>query len=293
MPSFTPLSTHRFASDTDAPAATCGVYVIEHLPTGRVYVGHVGGGSGRGFAKRCQEHVYNAANAKSQHRRSRFGNFVRKYGPGGFVFHVVEIIDAAAPNQSFESAEQALIDRLDAAGAGGLNTHAHATTPRGVKRSEEARRNMSESRKRALCENPRLLASLRERLVSANRSSGKRAELQTRNSDPSFQSRRAAGAQAMHADPQRNSAKRERMSRAWTEEMREQQRRRAAERMADPDRRAAISKPVMCVGTGVVYPSRAAAARAFGLTKQSMMAHMAGRRPTFAGHKWVEVEVPQ
>jgi group I intron endonuclease len=289
MRSFTPISTHAFAMDTDAPVFMCGVYVIEHEPTGRVYVGHVGGRAGRGFLKRCQEHFYNAVNAKAQHSRSRFGNFVRKHGTGGFLFHVVVVISPEEPNEVFARAEQGLIDGLDAAGPGGLNTHPHATTPRGVKRSEEVRQKQSESRLRHFAENPDALDALRKRLADKNRSEAVRSATRARNSDPEFQRRRMSGIRKLHADPQRSAAFRAKQAHLWDDKRRAQRSSISKALMADPQRRAAFSKPVMCVSTGVKYPSRAEAARAHGLAKQGLVSHLKGRAPSFAGHKWVEV----
>lgn len=284
------ISTHPFTMTGDAPARACGIYAIRNRVTGQYYVGQVGGTNGRGFLKRCQEHCYNSVNAKCQHARSKFGYAVRKYGASAFEFIVLEVLDSSQPSEAFDSAERSWIDRLQAMVPSGYNVHV-GPTPRGVRRSEETRRKMSESRKAMLAARPEVAANLRVRLAERNATEAARANTTQRNSCPERIAKRKAGINEFMADPVRRA---ERARKATATKIRNGSVQAGAEKMREfmrnnPDLRNRAAKKVAVQGGGPVYASINEAARALAVTKTAVSRHLQGKSRTCAGLKLVFV----
>lgn len=264
------ISVHRFAMDTDAPASVCGIYAIRHLPTGKFYVGQVGGTNGRGFLKRCQEHVYNAVNSKCHHAYSKFGRAVRKYGLDQFEFMVLELIDKSNENAVFDAAELRWMTHFNSFIPSGYNAHA-GPTPRGVKRSEETRKRMSEGRKKMLAENHELADALRNRLVARNASEATRLATALRNSTPESIAARTAGIRKHRSDPEKlramllvaDETRLKNGSNALMSRI-------TKTRMQNPAVRNITAKAVICIDTGMEFPSVNEVARQYGVSKTAV-----------------------
>lgn len=277
------ISKHRFAKETDAPVDLCGIYAIRHRSTGKTYVGQVGGTSGRGFNKRCQEHYYNATQAKCQHANSRFGRAVRKHGADAFDFVVLEAIDASADNCVFDAAEVKWSELLNSLGRNGYNVHM-GPTPRGVKRSDETRQRMSEARKRLLAENKDVADQLRARLSARNKLASTKATTVARNSDPKMIALRSEGLKKRYADP-RKKVETALKTRATREARgtKEAIGAKMAEYRANPENYASFSKQVVCIDTGDRFPSIRAAARYLGVTKTAVQRNIVGKSASCKG----------
>ena len=285
------ISSHRFAKETDAPADLCGIYAIRHRATGKTYVGQVGGTSLRGFKKRCQEHYYNATQSKCQHANSRFGRAVRKIGADAFEFVILEVIDATSDNEVFDAAEVKWATLYDSLGTHGYNVHM-GPTPRGVKRSEETKRRMSESRKRLLADNPDAAEALRSTLSARNKLTASREATAARNSDQKSIALRSDGLRKRYADPKKRletalktKATREaRGTKATIDE-------KMAAYRSDPENYAHFSKQVTCIDTGELFPSIRAAARHLGVTKTAVQRNVMGKSETCKGLRFKFAEV--
>ena len=276
------VSTHRFALDADVPDNLCGIYVVEHKESSRVYVGQTGGRT-RNFKRRCIEHIYHAKRLEQNSKpRGRFHPAVRKYGPDAFIFHVAEVIQFDADSSVFDRAEERLIRHLDASGTGGFNVNIEARTPRGVKFTEQARKNMSEARRKMLAEKPELANSLRKRLTERNKSEASRAAAASLNSNPEFQTIRQAALRA--AREEHGSVWSKKMSEAWTDEMREASRLRG---IASADKlRKEYGCAVVCIDTGERFNSIREAAAKYGRLRQGLTSHLNGRLKQFCGLQW-------
>jgi group I intron endonuclease len=284
------ISIHRFDMDTDAPSHLCGIYAIRHRETGKTYVGQVGGTSGRGFRKRCQEHVYNATKAKCQHEKSRLGRAVRKIGTDAFDFVVLEVISADSSNDIFDTAEIKWTDHFDSLGINGYNVHM-GPTPRGVRRSEETRRRMSEARKKLLADNPDMDNKIRSMLAERNRLDSARELTAKRNSDPDMIARRTEGLRKRFADPQKRietklKTQETRKARGTKEAIDA----KMAEYRSNPENYAHFSKQVICIETGEKFPSIRSTARHLGVTKTAVHRNIYGKSATCKGFRFKFVD---
>lgn len=284
------ISIHRFDKDTDAPEKACGIYAILDRARGKAYVGQVGGTSGRGFKKRCQEHFYNATQEKCQHEKSRFGRAVRKMGAEAFDFVVLEIIDSASDSSVFNAAEVKWSEKFDSMGVNGYNVHM-GPTPRGVKRSEETRRRMSESRKKMLAENPDVANKLRNALAERNKLASSKMLTSARNSDPKMTALRSAGLKKRYSDPEKRLQTK--MKTKATRDLlgtKEIISAKMAEYRANPENYAIFSKKVLCIDTGESFPSIRAAARQLGVTKTAVQRNIMGKSATCKGLRFKFLE---
>lgn len=80
-----------------------GIYAIRHVASGKLYVG-----SSVDVHKRRREH--RSALKRGDHANARLQNAWNKYGPGAFVFEILEIVDDL---RDLIPREQAAIDHFD------------------------------------------------------------------------------------------------------------------------------------------------------------------------------------
>lgn len=113
-------------------SAVCGVYVIEHIESGRVYVGS----SNAIVARLCKHRSQLRHNA---HHSLKLQNAWNKYGETAFAFKTILI----CAEEDLVAREQEAIDSYRAASRRGFNILPNAGGTRGYKHSEEARANMS------------------------------------------------------------------------------------------------------------------------------------------------------
>lgn len=123
---------------TRVKAMNTGVYVIEHIASGKKYVGS----AAKSFSKRWREHRHSLR--KGTHHSPYLQHAWDKYGEDAFVWRIVK---RTSPEEAIES-EQAYID-LHQAGdpKRGYNNAPIAGSCLGVKHSDAARANMSAAQK--------------------------------------------------------------------------------------------------------------------------------------------------
>lgn len=167
-----------------------GIYRIVNTNSGNLYVG-----SAVNLAKRWQHHKEDARNGT--HYSKALQNAWDKHGEDAFSFEVIEYVEN--PDKLIER-EQYWIDTLEAYSKG-YNCSPTAGSPRGVKHSEEARRNMSrahiEWNERRLQEgksHPSKGKKMRPEVVEANRQTQLRlnAERRARGEEHPSKGRKAS-----------------------------------------------------------------------------------------------------
>lgn len=112
--------------------AVCGIYVIEHIETGRVYVGS----SNAIVARLCK---HRSLLRKSAHHSIKLQNAWNKYGAEAFAFKTI----ALCAEGDLMQEEQRAIDFYKSASKQGFNVLPNACVTRGHKHTDEARANMS------------------------------------------------------------------------------------------------------------------------------------------------------
>lgn len=121
-----------------------GIYAIVHRESGKVYIGS----AGNSFRQRWQQHKHQLR--KGRHHSILLQRAWNKYSEFAFDFKILEIVpkDEWLDNQYLTDVEQTWLDSTQAYDPEkGYNICPTAGSNLGVKLSEEARRNISESRK--------------------------------------------------------------------------------------------------------------------------------------------------
>ena len=282
-----PISIHEFSNDTDAPDDCGGIYMIVHLETGRFYVGQVGYSAKRNFAKRCREHYYFSVNGKAQHARSRFGKFVREHGGKGFEFRVIERMAKDAPQSDYDCAEQCLIDKLDASGVMGLNGHPVATSPRGIKRSEETKRKLSLARRATLAQRPDLLEQLRIRM--AERGLERKKEFNAMCTDPKHM-RKVEKTRAWRANQPQATPKPFEIDPEVAEFIRHKEAAKKPDGRTTDEFKWKVGTQLECIETGDLFITIREAARWLDVTPSFLRQHVVGNKKSAGGKHFRSVD---
>jgi hypothetical protein len=196
---------------------------------------------------------------------------------------VLEVIDRASENGVFDAAELRWMTHFNSFIPSGYNVQA-GPTPRGVKRSEETRKRMSDSRKKLYAENPEAAANLKRILTERNQSQMVREATSKRNSKPEHIAARTAGIRNLMNDPERKSAL---LAKAEVTRLKTGSKIKMSEiakaRMQNPEVRNLTAKRVVCLDTGAEYMSINETARALGVTKVAVQRHIVGKAKTCKG----------
>jgi group I intron endonuclease len=123
-----------------------GIYKIVNLKNNKVYVG-----SAVYLSNRFSTHKYNLR--RNQHHSRHLQSAWNEYGEENFIFEVLEHVEKL---DLLVEREQFWLDNLMPHNKNiGYNTNILATSSLGVKHTEQARKNMSESAKRKNYTNPK------------------------------------------------------------------------------------------------------------------------------------------
>ncbi len=118
--------------------ATAGIYKIENVKSKKVYIG-----SSADLDKRFKQHK---AKLKGNcHSNQHLQNAWNKYGYSAFRFTV---LTTTVKHECLEEAEQQFIDSYKERGIELYNVRPVAHTNRGLRHSEQSRKNMSEAQKK-------------------------------------------------------------------------------------------------------------------------------------------------
>lgn len=132
--------------------ASCGIYRISHIASGKAYVG-----SAKNIERRWKRHLTDLNCGR--HHSVKLQRSWSKHGPDAFQFTILELV---ANETSLVDREQHWIDVLDSYLAG-YNSTQKASSCLGVKHSPETRLKVS-ARSREAWANP----EIRQRIIAAN-----------------------------------------------------------------------------------------------------------------------------